>query len=410
MAFDSRFFGSAGGDPREYTQLEFAEWVLSSKSSGYVPEEGNELQVMESSPAAMTVDVDTGQGYVQGYFAVNDVLEEVTIDPSHATLDRIDTVVMNLDILSTRLITPVVLLGTPAATPVPPTLQQDTNVWQVALADIFVEALAVSIVDEDITDRRIRVIGKHAHDNIAGKNLLINGNPIINQREVSGTVVLSSGDYGHDRWKAGTGGCTYTFSESQNVVTIDISAGTLMQEIEGKNIQTGTHIFHWQGTATGRINSASYTVSPQTGNLTGGTNAIVEFNTGTFSFAKLELGEIATPFVPKTEAEEKIDCQRYYWRIVQSGNSTIANGHAYTVENGRLHLMFPTEMRIPPTFGDGGTFQVLHLGGVIDVTLAASVNSTQMSRFDFFATGMTIGTPVILRHNASSHIDYDAEL
>lgn len=163
MAFDSRFFGSAGGDPRDYNQLEYAEWVLSSKSSGYVPEEGNELQVMESSPAAMTVDVDTGQGYVQGYFAVNDVLEEVTIDPSHATLDRIDTVVMNLDILDTRLITPVVLLGTPAATPAPPTLQQDTNVWQVALADVLVAALSVSIVDADITDRREQVEGKHTH-------------------------------------------------------------------------------------------------------------------------------------------------------------------------------------------------------------------------------------------------------
>ena len=49
------------------------------------------------------------------------------------------------------------------------------------------------------------------------KNKIINGNFDINQRAVSGTVSLAAGEYGHDRFKGGAGGATYTFATSANV-------------------------------------------------------------------------------------------------------------------------------------------------------------------------------------------------
>ena len=121
-------------------------------------------------------------------------------------------------------------------------------------------------------------------------------NPTINQRQVSGSVVLTAGQYGHDRWKAGTGGCTYTFSTTNNVTTITISAGTLVQVVEGGSLLSGSYTFSWTGTAQGRINAAAFAVGPVTATLTGGTNASVEFSTGTFSLAQLEAGTNATPF------------------------------------------------------------------------------------------------------------------
>lgn len=127
-----------------------------------------------------------------------------------------------------------------------------------------------------------------------GKNVLINSNFLLNQEDVSGSVVLSAGENGHDGWKAGSGGCSYTFATSQNITTITISAGTLVQETFGEDLTTGTYIFHWQGTATGRINVDSFTVSPQTGSLTGGTNSIVEIGAGTLILPKLEIGTIET--------------------------------------------------------------------------------------------------------------------
>ena len=76
---------------------------------------------------------------------------------------------------------------------------------------------------------------------IGVKNAIINGNFAVNQRAVSGTVTLAAGAYGHDRFKAGASGCTYTFATANNITTLTISAGSLIQVIEGNNLFTGTY-------------------------------------------------------------------------------------------------------------------------------------------------------------------------
>ena len=147
---------------------------------------------------------------------------------------------------------------------------------------------------------------------IGAKNTIINGNFGINQRGVSGTVTLSAGDYGHDRWKAGASGCTYTFATSNNVTTITITAGSLMQVIEGINLQSGTHTLSWAGTAQGRVDAGSYGDSGLTGTAVGGTNQTVEFGTGTVSLVQYEAGSVATPFEHRQYGQELALCQRYY--------------------------------------------------------------------------------------------------
>ena len=145
-----------------------------------------------------------------------------------------------------------------------------------------------------------------------GKNLIINGNMAINQRGVTGTVSLSAGAYGHDRFKAGASGATYTFATTANVTTITITAGSLQQVVEGLNIQSGTHTLSWTGTAQGKIDAGSYSASGVTGTLTGGTNATVEFNTGTLTNVQLEEGTTATPFEHLQYGQQLALCQRYY--------------------------------------------------------------------------------------------------
>lgn len=190
---------------------------------------------------------------------------------------------------------------------------------------------------------------------IGTKNVIINGNFNINQRAVSGTVTLAAGAYGHDRFKAGASGCTYTFATVENVTTITISAGSLIQVIEGLNLQTGTYTLSWSGTAQGKIGGGSYSATGVTGSATGGTNLNVEFNTGTLSLVQLEKGSTATSFDYRAYGTELQLCQRYCRTLpattsvgYSAGGNTLYSGGSFSIAS----------MRTAPTLRAGSTYAV----------------------------------------------------
>lgn len=190
--------------------------------------------------------------------------------------------------------------------------------------------------------------------NFGFKNRIINGNFNVNQRGVSGTVTLAAGAYGHDRFKAGASGCTYTFATSDNVTTLTISAGSLIQVIEGLNLETGTFCLSWVGTAQGKIGAGSYSASGVTGSITGGTNTNVEFNTGTLSKVQLEVGSSATPFDTRAYGTELALCQRYFENV-----SFGATGCARWVsQDWTGYVSFAVSKRANPTITLGGSFSV----------------------------------------------------
>ena len=150
------------------------------------------------------------------------------------------------------------------------------------------------------------------------KNRIIDGGFIINQRVYTSGTSLSAGSYGHDRWKAGSGGGTYTFTQGSLGVntTVTITAGTLVQVIEGCNLaEGGTYVLSWTGTAQGRLNGGTYG-SSGTVTVTGwtsGANLSVEFNTGTLGSVQLEKGSTATSFDYRSYNTELALCQRYFF-------------------------------------------------------------------------------------------------
>lgn len=197
--------------------------------------------------------------------------------------------------------------------------------------------------------------GVSAPNTFAFKNRLINAQLLINQRGVSGTVSLSAGAYGHDRFKAGASGCTYTFSTTNNVTTLTISAGSLQQVIEGLNLESGTYTLSWTGTAQGKIGAGSYGASGITGSITGGTNTTIEFNTGTLSLPQLEVGSTATSFDYRPYTTEFQLAQRYYQRS-SFGTTTYPSSTGYA----RAYASFAVVMRATPTMaftdlGSGGS-------------------------------------------------------
>ena len=177
-------------------------------------------------------------------------------------------------------------------------------------------------------------------------NAIINGNFQVNQRAVSGTVTLAAGVYGHDRWKAGASGCTYTFATANNITTLTISAGSLIQVIEGNNLFTGTYTLSWVGTAQGKIGGGSYASSGVTGTPAGGSNLNIEFNTGTLSLVQFEPGSVATPFERRPYGTELQLAQRYFWK------GTINGGGVFGGSGGSIPIIgwaYPVTMRSAPT-------------------------------------------------------------
>jgi hypothetical protein len=217
--------------------------------------------------------------------------------------------------------------GTPAAPTAPPA----TNTTQLATT-AFV-ATATAALPVAMNDNRI-----------------INGNFAINQRvQVSGTA-LAAAAYGHDRWKAGASGCTYTFTAALPDTTVTITAGTLTQIIEAGMIEGGVYTLSWTGTAQARVYqgspTGSYAASPViTASLPAGVNTIVEFNTGTVVRAKLEIGSVATPYNRQSLAKSMADCQRYYAVTAVHAVATLAAVGNYLSTSGFL----PVNMRATPT-------------------------------------------------------------
>jgi hypothetical protein len=180
------------------------------------------------------------------------------------------------------------------------------------------------------------------------RNRIRNGGFAVNQRAVSGTVTLAAGAYGHDGWKAGAGGCTYTFTIYAGISTLTITAGSLLQVIEGGLYlpEGGTYALSWAGSAPGRVYQGSaggYAAGPivATG-LTPGGNTTIEFGAGTLSLVQFEPGSVATPFEYR---DDEIDRCRRYFQPLGNWVGTVQEGNASLIF---LYGRFPS-MRAAPT-------------------------------------------------------------
>ena len=190
------------------------------------------------------------------------------------------------------------------------------------------------------------------------KNRIINGGLILNQRGyVSGTALGSVLAYGHDRFKGGASGGTYTFTQGALGVnaTITITAGSLIQVVEGCNLpEGGTYVLSWTGTAQGRLNGGSYGASG-TVTVTGrtpGTNLNVEFNTGTLGNVQLEKGSTATSFDYRPYGTELALCQRYFEAPPNGTAGNIIYGISGVASgNHRGTYGFKQTKRTVPTIG-----------------------------------------------------------
>jgi hypothetical protein len=135
------------------SESQFSQWARNIGEGVKGSSGGTELKAYGDS-SGMQVKVPAGFAMVRGHYYSNTALETLTIAAAHATLARIDSVILELD-PSANTILLTVLTGTAASTPAAPTLTQtDTGVYQIRLANVAVAAAATTISAGNVTDTR----------------------------------------------------------------------------------------------------------------------------------------------------------------------------------------------------------------------------------------------------------------
>jgi len=155
MAEYSRFFGGEEGSEPEYSQNQLAEVLEKIFNNGVFADIDNELEVTENDPASMSVIVESGEGWINGFWYQNDEALTVELSEADGSNDRIDRIVLRLDTVTNLKISVEVLEGTPAGSPSAPSLTQTSSTWEISLAQVLVEAAVTSVANADITDERV---------------------------------------------------------------------------------------------------------------------------------------------------------------------------------------------------------------------------------------------------------------
>ena len=103
--------------------------------------------------SGLTVTVHAGKAWINGYYYYNTDDLTLTLPTPDGSKKRIDRIVVRWS-LSDRKISAQVKSGTAATNPSAAVLQRDSDVYELAIADVLVGVAATSITSASITDRR----------------------------------------------------------------------------------------------------------------------------------------------------------------------------------------------------------------------------------------------------------------
>lgn len=138
---------------RTYLAEHYASYFASFIGNGVFAGQSAELQVVQSTPAGMSVDLSPGRCWIEGYAYINDSPLNIKLDVADGAFDRIDTIVAQWS-LAGREIRGVYRKGTPGVNPTAPVRQYSTEYKELVLAEIRVKAGSTSITQSAITDTR----------------------------------------------------------------------------------------------------------------------------------------------------------------------------------------------------------------------------------------------------------------
>ena len=157
MAEKSWLFNSVNGD-RAYNAEDIGAFLAPFFSGGIFANPSTNLQVTADG-SGMTVTVQPGYALVKGadgklhMYQVTAALA-LTIATADGANNRIDRIVVRMDTAG-RIVSAQVKQGAYAASPTAPTVEQDADYWELALADVLVNAGTTAITQSMVTDQRL---------------------------------------------------------------------------------------------------------------------------------------------------------------------------------------------------------------------------------------------------------------
>lgn len=158
MAQNSGFFDALlvnGEYDRLYSAADYCDNLATIIKTGVRYSPDNDLVVTAAGGMALSVGI--GRAWINGHYFYNDAVYTgltVATAPTGSN-KRIDRVVVRLNTsVNVRGITLAIKTGTAAASPVAPALTRDGDIYEIALADIYIDAAQTVIDASDIVDQR----------------------------------------------------------------------------------------------------------------------------------------------------------------------------------------------------------------------------------------------------------------
>ena len=109
-----------------------------------------DLQIL----SGLSVNINPFGGHVDGVLCSSSKNTVITLDPANS-LPRIDSIIIRRDAVARKAYL-IVKQGVPSGNPLPPSLVEiPKGIYEFRLYDIMVDAYAVFLANQDITDRRI---------------------------------------------------------------------------------------------------------------------------------------------------------------------------------------------------------------------------------------------------------------
>lgn len=363
MPEKSGFFDSTSTDTRAYPAREFAGYFARFIGNG-VFSGGTYLKVGATGEDA-NVSIQVGYGWINGYlYGVYDTALTLPVQAA-TSLDRIDRVVLRLDVsTAVRSIKSMILQGTPSTTPTAPVLTRSGDVYDLSLAQVRVNANTSIILPSNITDERLNnaVCGI-----VTGLIDQANTTSIFNQFQAF--LDLKTAEYQLE-WEA--------FMESVQ------DEGFATTQYVDNRVLTGGY-----GATTGSANVYAVTVSPAPTALVAGLRVMVRINVANTGSTTININGLGSRNVLKSNGNaltaNTLRAASVY-TLVYNGTSFILQG-----EGGEYGTAVASEVLVDKTIGTEN--------GIINGTMpnrgAVSQNITNQNGTYVVPEGYHDGTGVV---------------